>query len=168
VSATATPTRRPVAAPDPLAGVVFALLVLACFGAFFLTQHLKHTPTAVQSIRLGASFAPSAAAGGPTERMSFHIAKNDHVTVAVVDGADDVVATVIADHAQRRYRRLLVFWNGHRGPCAAPTSLACANTEAGPLAAPGVYRIRITLRDQNRTLYSPDSFRLLAPGGTSG
>ena len=27
---------------------MFALLVLACFAAFFLTQRLKHTPTAVQ------------------------------------------------------------------------------------------------------------------------
>ena len=37
---------------DPLARVVFALLVLACFAAFFLTQRLKHTPTAVQRFKL--------------------------------------------------------------------------------------------------------------------
>ena len=160
----ASPSRR--AATDPLAGAVFALLVLACFGAFFLTQRLKHTPTAVQEIRLTASFAPTAAAGGPTETMSFHIARNDDVTVAVVDGADDAVATVTADHPQRRYRRLRVFWNGHHGPCPAPTSLSCASTESGPLVAPGVYRLRITLIHEDRTLYSPDSFRLLAPSRT--
>ena len=34
---------------------VFAVLVLACFVAFFLTQRLKHTPTAVQRFKLTPS-----------------------------------------------------------------------------------------------------------------
>jgi len=161
VSATAASAPRRAAAPDPLAGVVFALLVLACIGAFFVTQRLKHIPTAVGSIRLTASFAPTAAAQGPSERISFHIIKDDRVTVAVVDSADDTVATLVSNHSQLRYRRLLVYWNGHRGPCTAPSALGCASTETGPLAAPGLYRLRITLSDQHRTLYSPESFRLL-------
>lgn len=153
------------AAPvQPLAALVFALLVLACFGAFFLTQRLKHTPTVVQEIRLTTSFAPTAAAGGPTEMMSFHDANTDEVTVAVVNGAGDVVATVITDHPQRRYRRLRVFWNGHSGPCPAPTALTCAATESGPLVAPGSYRLKITLVHERRTIDSPNAFRLLAAG----
>lgn len=161
MSATAASTPRRAAAPDPLAGVVFALLVLACIGAFFLTQRLKHTPTAVGSIRLTASFTPTAAAQGPSERISFHIIKTDRVTVSVVDSANDTVATIISAHPLRRYKRLLMYWNGHRGPCPAPSAESCASTESGPLAAPGFYRLRITLLDQHRTLYSPESFRLL-------
>ena len=38
---------------------VFALLVAACFVAFFLTQHLKHTPTAVQVFKLTPFFSPT-------------------------------------------------------------------------------------------------------------
>ncbi len=160
--APASPRRA--AAPDPLASVAFALLVVACFGAFFVTQRLKHTPTAVQEIRLTDSFAPTAAPGGPTETMSFHDANTDEVTVAVIDGAGNVVATVITDHPQLRYRRLRVFWNGHGGSCPSPTALSCASTESGPLVAPGSYRLRITLVHERRTIDSPNAFRLLAAG----
>jgi hypothetical protein len=162
VSTVATPARARAAGPDPRAAAVFGLLVLACLGAFFLTQRLKHTPTAVGSIRLAVSFAPTPAPDGPSERMSFHIIKNDRVTVAVVDGTGAVAATVIFDHPLRRYKRLLMYWNGHRGPCPAPGALTCASTESGPLVAPGTYRLRITLLGQHRTLYSPQSFRLQA------
>jgi hypothetical protein len=167
VSATATASRRPAAGPQPLAALVFGLLVVACFGAFFLTQHLKHTPTAVQEVRLGASFAPTATAGGPSEAVSFRIANNDAVTVTVVDASDNAVATLVADHPQHRYRHLYLHWNGHRGPCAAPTAATCASTESGPLVAPGSYRLRITLVHEGRSVYSPNSFRLLAAGARS-
>ncbi len=151
---------------DPLATVVFVLLALACVGALVITQRLKHTATVVQEVRLAAAFAPSAAAGGPSEAMSFRTANNDDVTVEVIDGSGDVVATVIADHPQRRYRHLYLYWNGHTGSCAAPAAATCASRMTGPLAAPGSYRIRITLVHERRTVDSPNAFRLLAPGGT--
>ena len=150
--------------PDPLAGAVLALLVLACFGAFFLTQRLKHTPTAVQEVRLAVAFAPTARPGGPTEMMSFHIANTDKVTVQILDASGNVTATVISDREQLRYRRLRVYWNGHTGPCAAPSALTCASSKSGPLAAPGVYRLRISLLYQHLSIPSPNSFRLRAPG----
>ncbi len=149
---------------DPLAGVVFALLAVACLGALFLTQRLKHTPTAVQEIRLAPAFAPTAPAGGPAEALSFEIAHNDAVTVTVTNGSGNVVATLIADHYQHRYRHLHLYWNGHVGPCPAPSALTCASTMTGPLAVPGSYRLRITLAHQRRTVNSPNAFRLLAPG----
>ncbi len=170
MSAAAAPTAgsaarvRRTGPADPLAGVVFALLAVACFGALFLTQRLKHTPTVVQEIRLAPAFAPAAAAGGPTEALSFQIAHDDHVTVTVINGSGDVVATLIAGHFQHRYRHLHLYWNGHVGPCPAPAGLTCASTMTGALAAPGSYRLRITLARQRRTVNSPNAFRLLAPG----
>ena len=146
---------------------MFALLVLACFGAIFLTQRLKHTPTAVQEIRFDSSFAPTAAAGGPTQAISFRTAHNDEVVVRVTDGAGDVVATIVAGYPVHRYRHLHLYWNGHTGPCAAPASPACAGSMTGPLAAPGSYRLRITLVHERRTVDSASSFRLLAPAAGS-
>ena len=61
---------------DSLARAVFALLVLACFVAFFLTQRLKHTPTAVQRFELTPFFSPTPAGHIKQERISFRIARN--------------------------------------------------------------------------------------------
>ena len=174
MSGVAAPTVAPAARArragpaDPLAGVVFALLAAACFGALFLTQRLKHTPTVVREIRLAPAFAPTAAAGGPYEALSFEIAHNDAVTVTVINGSGDAVATLIAGHYQHRYRHLYLYWNGHVGRCAAPAGVACASTITGPLAAPGSYRLRITLAQQRRTINSPNAFRLRAPAGSGG
>src|SRR5262249_17884676 len=50
---------RGLTATDRVARAVFALLVAACFAAFFVTQRLKHTPTAVQMFKLTPFFSPS-------------------------------------------------------------------------------------------------------------
>ena len=70
---------------DRPAQVVFALLVLACFGAFFVTQRLKHTPTAVQPFKLTPCFSPTPAGHIKQERISFKLAKADEVTVTIID-----------------------------------------------------------------------------------
>ncbi len=166
-AATASSAARERSGPlDPLAAAVFLLLVLACIGALFVTQRLKHTATVVQEIRLAPAFAPTAAAGGPSEATSFRTANNDDVTVEVIDGSGNVVATVIADHPQRRYRHLYLYWDGHTGPCAAPAAATCPSTMTGPLAAPGSYRLRITLLHERRTVDSPNAFRLLSAART--
>lgn len=148
----------------PLARVVFALLAVAAVGAFVFMQRAKHTPTAVQHVQMNPSFTPSGSGYAAREHVAFHLARTDEVTVTVVSlatGAD--VATLIADHRQLRYRRLRLSWNGRSGPCAAPSSIACAYTERGAPAPPGNYRVRIRLRSQRRTVYSPRSFQLLGP-----
>jgi hypothetical protein len=147
-----------------LAGAVFAVLVVACFAAFVITQRLKHTPTAVQSFEMNSAFRPTRtpAAGcrgrvptrlvNATERveyLSFKLAQADRVTVEIVDSAGDGVATIVSDLPAERYKQLSLCWNGHRGP-----------TQSGRLASPGEYRLRVSLRRQNRTVYSTRSFML--------
>ena len=46
-----------------LARVVFAVLVVACFVAFALTQRLKHTPTPVQNFERTTAFYSDARTG---------------------------------------------------------------------------------------------------------
>jgi hypothetical protein len=79
---------------DRPAQLVFGLLVLACFAAFFVTQRLKHTPTAVQQFKLTPSFSPTRPGHIRQERISFKLATADEVTVAILNSNGDVVATV--------------------------------------------------------------------------
>jgi hypothetical protein len=149
---------------------VFALLVLACFVAFFLTQHLKHTPTAVQLFKLTPRFSPTPAGRLKQERISFRLAHADDATVTIVDASGATVATLLRDHPVTRYKQLSLRWTGRRGTAhgyalvAGPNGRAAlAPKLAGPLAAAGEYRVRVTLRAQHRTVLSPRSFTLVRP-----
>jgi hypothetical protein len=150
-----------------LARAVFAALVLACFAAFAITQHLKHTPSAVQVFMGDPWFEPSAPAGPrPVEHLSFRIAKSDDVTVAIVDSSDDVVATLLRNRPLARYTQLSFQWDGRHGPTTTPPPASgtpqdrLVPVDRGPLAARGEYRVRVHLLHQNRTVPSPKSFEL--------
>ena len=85
-----------------LARVVFAVLVVACFVAFVLTQRLKHTPTAVQSFQADEAFRPTSApaascrgkvprarvnASERIEYLSFKPTHAETVTAEIVDSS---------------------------------------------------------------------------------
>lgn len=153
---------------DRPARLVFALLVLACFVAFFLTQHLKHTPTAVQLFKLTPRFSPTPSGHIKEERISFKLASADELTVTIVDSSGAVVATLLRRLAAPRYKQLSLRWNGRRGTSRRVTSFTSAKgtlvlhpSVAGPPAPAGVYRVRVTLRQQHRTVLSPRSFTLV-------
>jgi hypothetical protein len=153
---------------DALARVVFALLIVACFAAFFTTQRLKHTPTAVQRFERTPTFTPSGPAPGNLEEISFKLAKADDVTVAIIDSRGDTVATLVRDRSVARYKQFSLRWNGRRGSAhrygqiktASGRAVTVAENE-GPLAPPGEYRVRVSLRQQDRTVLSPWSFTLV-------
>lgn len=151
-----------------LARIVFALLVVACFAAFFVTQRLKHTPTVVQRFERTPTFTPAGPAPGNLEEISFKLANADEATVAIIDSSGDVVATLVRDRPLARYKQFSLRWNGRRGTAHRYGQLETASGRAvlvaeneGPLAPPGEYRVRVSLRRQNRTLLSPWSFTLV-------
>jgi hypothetical protein len=161
-----------VAAPgrdERLARMVFALLVIASFAAFFVTQRLKHTPTAVQRFQHSPSFSPHAAdPERRQERISFKLAHADAVTVAIIDSSGSVVATLVRDRPLERYKQFSVRWNGHRGTAHRYREVVTASghrsliaLSSGRLAPPGEYRVRVTLRRQDREVLSPWSFKLV-------
>ena len=153
---------------EALAAIVFTLLVLACFAAFFLTQRLKHTPTVVQRFELTPNFTPGAPGPNAQEAISFKLAHADEVTVAIIDSKGDVVATLVRDFPVARYKQFSLRWNGRMGsahgyrltytshghPVLSPTTF-------GRRAAPGEYRVEVMLREQARTVRSPSSFTLI-------
>lgn len=155
------------AASDPLARVVFAALLGACFLAFFLTQRLKHTPTVVQDIKLTPYFSPFPGGHVKEESISFKLDRAERVTVEVEDSDEDVVARLLVDHPVPRYKQFSLRWNGRRGSArvdrvthtSSGRTIFVPGTD-GPIAAPGEYRVRLTLDRQHRVVHSTRSFTL--------
>ena len=130
-----------------LSRAVFALLVVATFGAFFAAQRLKHTPPAVQAFRAMPYFSPNGDGRFDRERITFRVKHADDVTAEVVGGAGDVVRTLMRNRPMQPYRQLPTLrWDG-RG-------------DDGHRAEDGTYRIRVTLRREGRSVVVPRSFRL--------
>jgi hypothetical protein len=159
-------TGRPFDRRVPVA--VFALLVGACFVAFFLTQHLKHTPTAVQLFKLTPFFSPTPAGHIKQERISFKLARADEATVTIIDSAGADVAMLVRDQPIERYKQFSLRWTGRRGTAhrlgvlAGPQGRRIVTPVlTGPLASAGEYRVRVTLRRAHRTVFSPRSFTLV-------
>jgi hypothetical protein len=155
-------------ASDRLARAVFALLVIACFAAFFVTQRLKHTPTAIQRFQLTPVFSPTPAGHIKQERISFKLAHADAVTVTIVNAKGDEVATLVRDRPVTRYKQFSLRWNGHLGTALRYRDLNGAHGQTiiepaneGKLAPAGEYRVRVSLREQHRTLFSPRNFTLV-------
>lgn len=155
---------------DPLARTVFGLLVLACLAAFFVTQRLKHTPTAVQRFERTPRFSPYPSGRNKLEQISFKLSHADAATVAIIDSKGDVTATLVRDYPVPRYKQLSLRWNGRRGRArhyslshTASGRVVVLPHNHGRLAPPGEYRVRVSLRHENRELLSPWSFTLVGP-----
>jgi hypothetical protein len=157
------------AGSEPLARIVFALLVIACLAAFLLTQRLKHTPAAVQRFELTPRFAPaSPKPEDRQERISFKLANAAQVTVTIIDSRGNTVATLVRDHPVSRYKQFSLRWNGRRGVARRYEFLTSATghvtlvpVNRGRLAPAGEYRVRVVLRGQSREVLSPRSFTLV-------
>ncbi len=155
---------------DPVARLVFALLVIACFAAFLIAQRLKHTPTAVQSFEMNTAFSPYPAGHIKQEGISFKLAQADEVTVTIIDSDGNTVATLVRGRPVARYKRFSLRWNGHRGTAHSYSTLKTPRgltilvpDNEGRLAPPGEYRVWVSLRHQDRTVPAPRSFTLLSP-----
>ena len=155
---------------EGLARAVFVALALACIGAFFLTQHLKHSPTDVQEFKLTPFFSPYPSGHLKEEAISFKLSHRERATVAIINTSGNVVARLVLDRALPRYKTFSLRWNGRRGTARRYEHLESANGLAillalcpGKLAAAGEYRVEVTLQHAHKTVRSPSSFTLVAP-----
>jgi len=147
---------------------VFAVLVLACFGALIVTQRLKHTPTPVEDFKRTRTFTPGATGAAGEERIAFKLTKADRVTVTVERSSGEEVATLVSALAVGRYRTVSLRWNGRRGVAHGYRVIRKADgyttlvpRNSGPLAAPGEYQVRVALLQQKRSVPSPLTFKLV-------
>lgn len=135
--------------------LVFVVLVLASFAAFFVAQRLKHIPTAVQQLRIDAAFYPEGGGAPRSEPISFQIERPDHVTVRILDAKGAVVATLISEHELLAYTTYSVSWNGLRG---APGP---QGQPAGSPAPRGEYRVQVILAHRKVEVRSPTMVELV-------
>jgi hypothetical protein len=147
----------------------FALLVLACFAAFFITQRLKHTPTIVQRFEMETRFTPTVEGSHAEEHISFRLAHTEKATVTIESSDGTEVATLVRDKRLERYKQFSIRWNGHTGVAHRHTLQTAADGHVsylphntGPLAPPGEYRVRVYLPESGRSVQSPRSFILAA------
>jgi hypothetical protein len=139
-----------------LGALVFALLALASFGAFFLAQRLKHIPTAVQDLKLDPAFYPEGGEAPVAEPISFEIERADRVTVEILDPRGARVVTLARERRLAAYTQLTLRWNGRYGAHPA----AGASRSPGALAPAGEYRLRIKLLRRRLEVRSPSSIEL--------
>jgi flagellar hook assembly protein FlgD len=145
-AATATAPRR--STPTAVV-VVFALLVVATFAAFFIAQRLKNAPSVIQELKFetrgpGNVFSPNGDGRRDRVRAGLTLKSADHVTLTWVDEDGDPVRTIVDNKAVAAHRRLWgVPWDG--------------TDDDGQPVPDGRYKLRITLRDQGRSVIYPTS-----------
>jgi hypothetical protein len=132
-------TRRPAAA-------VFAVLLLATVGALVAAQRLRAAPAVIGGFARTPVFSPNG--DGRLERadVRFRLAREDRVTVAVVDAGGDPVRVLVRGRTVAAGREFRAAWDG-RG-------------DAGGRLRDGRYRYRITLQRQGRNTIVPRAVRL--------
>jgi flagellar hook assembly protein FlgD len=125
-----------------VARIVFATLVIATFGAFFVAQRLKAEPGVFARVGVEQRvFSPNG--DGRLERAILRFAPReaDRVDVEVVDPDGDVVRRRVQDEPLEAGERLETRWDGR--------------DDAGRLVPDGTYRFQVTLRRQGRTVVVP-------------
>jgi hypothetical protein len=124
-----------------LAQVLFAVLVVATGAAFFLTQRLKLAPRAVRTLTVTRAISPYV----PYRRASIRIrlTRPDRATVSIIDSRGDVVRRLVTDRPYRPDQRIQLLWNGRDA--------------RGRVVPDGVYRVRVSLRRQGRSVVLLDT-----------
>jgi hypothetical protein len=121
--------------------VVFAALVAATVGAFFVTTRLKRSTPVLEQLTFNRHFSPNGDGRLDLAVFAFRIRRTDEVTVSIVTRDGDQVRTLADDRRLDEHKRYRFRWDGR--------------TDAGVVAADGEYHIRVGLRRQGRTVTTP-------------
>jgi hypothetical protein len=119
---------------------VFAALVFATVGAFFVTTRLKRSTPVIEQLTFRRSFSPNGDRRFDAALFAFRLRRTDEVTVAIVNRDGDEVRTLAADVLLQGGRRHRFRWDGRN--------------EAGRVAPDGEYHLRVGLRRQGRSVTS--------------
>jgi hypothetical protein len=124
------------------------LLVVALLGgtaaAFAVTQGLKIEPSPILSPRIAKVFSPVCDCSTRVATIQFRLRKPDRVRLEIV-GDDHVVRTLVSGKRLRR-GRVTYTWNGR--------------DDQGRFVPQGVYRPRVHLADQHRTIDLPNEMQV--------
>ena len=146
----AAPPSAPPAPARRAAVVVFGVLVVATFAAFFIAQRLKNAPSVVQGLKIDTgvhqkgdppAFSPNGDGRRERARITFRLKKADDVTVHILNADGDQVRKVYDKHLDAyTFVKPSIVWDGRDG--------------RGQLLPDGRYRVAITLAHLGRTVIS--------------
>jgi len=119
---------------------VFAALVIATVGAFFVTTRLKRSTPVIEQLTFRRSFSPNGDGRFDAALLAFRLRRTDEATVSVVTRDGDEVRTLAQDVLLRGGLRHRFRWDGRN--------------QAGQVAHDGEYHLRVGLRRQGRTVTS--------------
>ena len=129
-----------------LARVVFALLVAATFGAFFVAQRLKNAESVAEYTQLTRFFSPNGDGRKDVARITFKVKEAGEVTATIVNDDGDRVRRLASGVDADPRRDVTLTWDGR--------------TDAGMRAPDGRYRMQLSLRRTGRTVTVAGSFVL--------
>jgi hypothetical protein len=122
-----------------------AALLMATALAFVYTESLKLTPSPILGTRVSKIFSPVCDCDTGTAEISFRLRQGDSLDLEIIDGNEHVVRhLVVRRHSQRG--RVLFTWDGR--------------DDAGAVVSEGVYRPRVRLHGQHRTIILPNPIRV--------
>lgn len=127
--------------------VIFGLLVLATFTAFFVAQRLKRTEPLVYAVHMKRYVSPNNDDIRERGYLSFRTKHADRVTVEVLDRARRVVRT-LAEGRELPAGAHRFYWRGRE---------RAHERRTGRPVADGAYRVRILLARAGR-VFMPDKF----------
>jgi hypothetical protein len=132
-----------------VARLVSTLLVLGLLGgtaaAFAVTEHLKLVRSPIFRTDVDHVFSPVCGCPTDTARIAFQLRRADRLTLSIEDGDGRIVRTILDGHPARR-GGLGRFWDGR--------------DDSGAVVPDGVYKPRVHLADQHRTIVLPNPIRV--------
>jgi FlgD Ig-like domain len=125
------------------------LLVVALLGgtaaAFAVTQGLKIEPSPILAPRIAKVFSPTCDCPTRVAVIQFKLRKPDRVRLEIVDSDGNVVRTLVSGERLRR-GTVRYTWNGR--------------DDAGSFVGQGVYKPRVHLSAQHRTIDLPNEMQV--------
>ena len=125
------------------------LLVVALLGgtaaAFAVTQGLKIEPSPILAPHIDKVFSPVCDCDSRVAGIQFKLRKPDRVRLEIVDEDGNVVRTLVSGR-RLRSGRVTYTWNGR--------------DDHGRFVGQGVYKPRVHLTDQHRTIDLPNDMRV--------
>jgi flagellar hook assembly protein FlgD len=129
-----------------LAALGFAVLLVATFGAFFLASRLKAQPAELSDLKRVKYFSPNGDGRRDIEPIDFRVDLDDEAAVDIVDADGARVRRIMERLPIRPDRTMHVRWNGR--------------DDEGRVAPDGVYRMRLILRGEGRSILAGKAFNL--------
>ena len=130
-----------------LVRAVFALLVLATVGAFFVTQSLKtEIPLVLRFGAMPRDISPNGDRVRDSTRVGFDLSETAEVSFSVIDSEGEEVRRLVDDRELRGGRKYRFAWNGR--------------DDEGAVVTDGTYRLRVVRRKEGRVVDSIKEVRV--------